>query len=59
MIGEPLNGQPFLIAPMDSAHLVQREKRRATLYLLIGVAAVVLCGWAIERAATLAQTLAR
>jgi hypothetical protein len=59
VIGEPINGQPFLIAPMDSAHLVQREKRRAVFYLLFGVACVVLCGWAIEHATMLARALSR
>lgn len=53
VIGEPVNGQPFLIAPMDSAHLVRREKRRALAFLVLGVVFVALCGWAIRHATLL------
>jgi E3 ubiquitin ligase len=55
VIGEPVNGQPFMIAPMDAEHLVRREKRRAALFLVLGIACVALCGWAIEHAIALAN----
>lgn len=48
VIGEPTHGEPFLIAPMDVTHLVQREKWRAALYFAIGLACVVLCAWIVE-----------
>src|SRR5271167_719957 len=54
VISQPANGEPFLIASMDDAHLVRREKRRAALFLCLGLLCVVLCAWAIERAHALA-----
>jgi hypothetical protein len=55
VIGESVNGQPFMIAPMDPEHMVSREKRRALMYLALGIACVVLCGWAIEHASALVR----
>jgi hypothetical protein len=43
VIGQPTHGEPFLIAAMDSAHLVQRERLRAIAYLGLGLASVALC----------------
>jgi len=54
VISQPTNGEPFLIAPMDDAQLARREKRRAALYLCLGLLCVVLCAWAIEHAHRLA-----
>jgi E3 Ubiquitin ligase len=50
VIGQPMHGEPFLIAPMDSAHLVLREKMMAVLFLILGVVCTGLCAWAVERA---------
>jgi len=50
VISQPANGEPFLIAAMDDAHLVRREQRRAALYLGLGLVCVVLCALAIEHA---------
>ena len=50
VIGQPIHGQPYLIAALDSDHLVRREKRRAMLYLCLGVACTALCAFGIEHA---------
>ncbi len=50
IIGEPTHGEPFLIAPMDSSHLVNREKLFAAIFFAIGIACAGLCAWAIEQA---------
>jgi len=43
VIGQPTRGELFLIAAMDSAYLVRREKLRAMAYLALGLASVALC----------------
>ena len=48
VIGEPVNGEPFLIAAMDPVHLVQREKLRAAAFFGLGLICAVLCAWVIE-----------
>jgi E3 Ubiquitin ligase len=53
VIGEPTHGEPFLIAPMDSSHLVRREKLFAAMFFAIGIACAGLCAWAIEHARAL------
>jgi hypothetical protein len=53
VISQPTNGEPFLVAAMDDAHLVRREKMRAALYLCAGLMGVVGCAWAIEHARAL------
>jgi hypothetical protein len=50
VISQPTNGEPFLVAAMDDAHLVRREKIHAALYLCVGLLCVVGCAWAIEHA---------
>ncbi|MGO9932703.1 MAG: GIDE domain-containing protein [Steroidobacteraceae bacterium] len=50
VISQPTNGEPFLVAAMDDAHLARREKLRAALFLCLGLICVVLCAWAIEHA---------
>jgi hypothetical protein len=42
VIGQPVNGQPFVIAPLDSGQLVRREQWRAALYFCAGLAAMAL-----------------
>jgi hypothetical protein len=54
VIEQPTNGEPFLIASMDSEHMVRREKLRAALFFCAGLLCVVLCAWAIEYAHRLA-----
>ena len=53
IIGEPTHGEPFLIAPMDSSHLVNREKLFAAMFFAIGIVCAGLCAWAIEHARAL------
>ncbi|MDB6099098.1 MAG: hypothetical protein QOK23_4029 [Gammaproteobacteria bacterium] len=53
-ISEPTHGEPFLIAPMDSSHLVKREQLHAVMFFTIGVVCAGLCAWAIEHARALA-----
>jgi hypothetical protein len=53
-ISEPTHGEPFLIAPMDSSHLVKREQRRAVMFFTVGVVCAGLCAWAIDHARALA-----
>jgi hypothetical protein len=48
VIAEPTSGEPFLIAPMDSARLATRERIHAALYFGLGLACIALCAWAIE-----------
>jgi hypothetical protein len=50
VISQPRNGEPFLIAPLSSAQLVQREKIFAVLYFVLGIAGVVLCAWGLNHA---------
>jgi hypothetical protein len=54
VIGEPTHGEPFLIAPMDSSHLVRREKFFAAMFFAMGIVCAGLCAWAIQHARTLA-----
>jgi hypothetical protein len=54
VIGEPTHGEPFLIAPMDSKHLVRREKLFAALFFAMGIVCAGLCAWAIDHARALA-----
>ena len=54
VIGEPINGEPFLIAALDPAHLVRREKLHAATFFALGLACAVLCAWVIEHQAAVA-----
>lgn len=49
VIGQPIHGEPFLIAPMDAEHLVRREKWHAILYVAVSLASMVGCAWALDR----------
>ena len=55
-IGETTHGEPFLIAPMDSQRLVNREKLHAAMFLAVGVACAGCSAWAVEHALALAPT---
>jgi hypothetical protein len=48
VIGEPTHGEPFLIASMDSARLVLRERLLALWFFVIGVVSAALCAWALQ-----------
>lgn len=50
VIGQPTHGEPFLIASMDSTHLVRREKLHAFLFFGLGLISAGFCAWAIEHA---------
>lgn len=50
VIAEPLNGEPFLIAPAEGIDLAGRERRYAAGYFALGLVGVVLCAWALQRA---------
>ena len=50
VISEPMNGEPFLIAPLTEAALERREKLYAGLYLALGLLGVAVCAWAIRHA---------
>jgi hypothetical protein len=54
-IGEPTHGKPFLIAPMDSNHLVRREKLFAAMFFIAGVVCAGCSAWAVEQARALAS----
>lgn len=48
VISQPLNGEPFLIAPLDARQLVRREQLFAGLYFALGIASCVVCAWALR-----------
>jgi len=54
-IGEPTHGEPFIIAPMDSKHLVRREKLFAAMFFIVGVVCAGFSAWAVEQARALAS----
>ncbi|MGH8180344.1 MAG: GIDE domain-containing protein [Steroidobacteraceae bacterium] len=50
VVGQTTHGEPFLIAPLDSSHLVTREKHRAALALAASVVLALLTAWAAQKA---------
>lgn len=50
VVGQSTHGEPFLIAPLDSAHLLVREKRRAAFALAASVLLASLTLWAMHKA---------
>jgi len=50
VVGQTTHGEPFLIAPLDSRHLVSREKHRAGLALAASVVLALLTAWAAQKA---------
>jgi hypothetical protein len=48
VISAPLNGEPFLIAPLSAAQLARREQRFAVFYFVLGLLGVSVCAWAIR-----------
>jgi hypothetical protein len=51
VISEPVNGEPFLIAPLSASQLEKRERLFAGLYFLLGLIGVIVCAWALGHAA--------
>jgi hypothetical protein len=49
VVGQTTHGEPFLIAPLDSVHLVRREKRYAFLLLLASILSGGLGLWALAK----------
>jgi hypothetical protein len=49
VVAQPTHGQPFIIAPLDGAQLVHRERRNAWLFLAAAVLLVWLALWALHR----------
>jgi hypothetical protein len=56
VISQPTNGEPFLVAGMDGAHLVRREKLHAAFFFGLGLTCVVLCAASVEHALELGKT---
>jgi hypothetical protein len=50
VVGQTTHGEPFLIAPLDGAHLVRREKLHALLLLLASILCVGVGIWALKTA---------
>jgi hypothetical protein len=50
VISEPTNGEPFLIAPLSSVELEDRERVYAAVYFAVGLIGVCVCAWALSRA---------
>ena len=50
VVGQTTHGEPFLIAPLDSKHLVSREKHRAALALAASLVLALLTAWAAQKA---------
>jgi hypothetical protein len=50
VISEPTHGEPFLIAALDAAHLVRRERLHAAMFFSLGLLSVAACAWALEHA---------
>jgi hypothetical protein len=50
VVSEPMNGEPFLIAPLDTRQLENRERIRAGLYLLLALLGLYVCGYALTHA---------
>jgi E3 Ubiquitin ligase len=48
LIGEPTNGEPFLIAPLSPQALERRERVFAGLYFALGLLGAIVCAWAIR-----------
>jgi hypothetical protein len=47
VISEPADGRPYLIAPLSPERLERRERFRAWGYFAFGLAASVVCAWAL------------
>lgn len=59
VITQPGNGEPFLVAGMDDARLVRRERVHAAMFFALGLLGMVLCASAIEHARMTAAAAGR
>jgi hypothetical protein len=59
VISQPTNGEPFLVASMDDAHLERRERLHAALFFVLGLSCIVLCASAIEHARMAGEAASR
>lgn len=50
VVGQTTHGEPFLIAPLDSKHLVKREEQHAAFALAASVVLALLTAWAAQKA---------
>jgi hypothetical protein len=50
IISQPASGEPFLIGPLDTRQLVQRERIFAAAYLLLALIGVYGCGYFLTHA---------
>jgi hypothetical protein len=50
MISKPIDGRPFMIAPLTPERLERREGSHAWGYLAFGFAWILVCAWALSRA---------
>lgn len=55
VISKPVNGQPFLIAPLSPAGLEKRERRLGAVYFAAALLGILLCAWALRHADKLAD----
>ena len=59
VISQPTNGEPFLVASMDDAHLVRRERLHAALFFVLGLFCIVICASAVEHARMAGEAASR
>jgi hypothetical protein len=50
VISRPIDGKPFVIAPLTPERLERREKFHAWGYFVFGFAWILVCAWALSRA---------
>ena len=50
VISAPRNGEPFLIAPLDTRQLEHREQLQAALWFGLGLLGVWACAWSLTHA---------
>jgi E3 Ubiquitin ligase len=50
VVAQCRHGEPFVIAPLDSEHLVRREKRNALFLLVAAIFLLSVCLWALSKA---------
>jgi len=50
VISKPIDGRPFMIAPLTPARLARRESFHAWGYFAFGFAWILVCAWALSRA---------
>ncbi len=59
VISQPTNGEPYLVASMDDAHMARRERLHAALFFVLGLICILLCASAIEHARMAGEAASR